>query len=123
MLIGEYQDRRNGDKINCSKTIWILATNALDNTILDFCEDNDAITGDDGDEKSRQVRKLSQQLRESFLQQFGVSPACIPFPQYALYVANLGQAYRHLSLAASQISFPYCPFQPVNKLSSHTNAC
>ncbi|KAL7971787.1 P-loop containing nucleoside triphosphate hydrolase protein [Trichoderma sp. SZMC 28014] len=68
---GEYQDRRNGDKINCSKTIWILATNALDNTILDFCEDNDAITGDDGDEKSRQVRKLSQQLRESFLQQFG----------------------------------------------------
>ncbi|KAM0511188.1 hypothetical protein ACHAPE_010139 [Trichoderma viride] len=68
---GEYQDRRNGDKINCSKTIWILATNALDNTILDFCEDNEAITGDDGDEKSRQVRKLSQQLRESFLQQFG----------------------------------------------------
>ncbi|KAK1241437.1 hypothetical protein MKX08_001411 [Trichoderma sp. CBMAI-0020] len=68
---GEYQDRRNGDKIDCSKTIWILATNALDNTILDFCRDNDAITGDDGDEKSRQVRKLSQQLRESFLQQFG----------------------------------------------------
>lgn len=68
---GEYQDRRNGDKINCSKTIWILATNALDNTILDFCEENDFTVGDIGDEKSRLVRKLSQQLRESFLQQFG----------------------------------------------------
>ncbi|UKZ92747.1 uncharacterized protein TrAFT101_007686 [Trichoderma asperellum] len=68
---GEYQDRRNGDKINCSNTIWILATNALDNSILDFCEENNLITGNIGDEKTRLVRKLSQQLRESFLQQFG----------------------------------------------------
>ncbi|KAM0258384.1 hypothetical protein ACHAQJ_003859 [Trichoderma viride] len=50
---GEYQDRRNGDKINCSNTIWIMATNALDNTILDFYEKNDAIAGDDGDERTR----------------------------------------------------------------------
>ncbi|UKZ66600.1 uncharacterized protein TrAtP1_007771 [Trichoderma atroviride] len=100
---GEYRDRRNGEKIDCSKTIWILATNALDNTILDFCKHNEAITGDDGNEKTRQMRKLSQQLRESFLQQF--------------------DAYRHLLLAAYQTSFPCYPFQLVNKLSLPTNAC
>ncbi|KAL6873091.1 P-loop containing nucleoside triphosphate hydrolase protein [Trichoderma novae-zelandiae] len=68
---GEYRDRRTGDKVNCSNTIWIMATNALDDTILDFYEHNNAIVGDDVDERIRLVRKLSQQLREGFLQQFG----------------------------------------------------
>ncbi|KAL7946006.1 P-loop containing nucleoside triphosphate hydrolase protein [Trichoderma barbatum] len=68
---GEYRDRRNGDKINCSNTIWIMATNALDNTILDFYDQNDAIAGDDADERARLLRKLCQQLQEGFLQQFG----------------------------------------------------
>ncbi|KAH6608629.1 hypothetical protein Trco_001975 [Trichoderma cornu-damae] len=68
---GEYRDRRNGDKVNCSKTIWIMATNALDETILDFYEQNHDLAGEDEDERSRLARKLSQQLREGFLQQFG----------------------------------------------------
>ncbi|KAL6904371.1 P-loop containing nucleoside triphosphate hydrolase protein [Trichoderma evansii] len=67
---GEYRDRRNGKKIDCSKTIWILATNALDNIILDFYKKNDTIAGDDGNERSRLVRELSQQLRENSLQKF-----------------------------------------------------
>ncbi|TFA98454.1 Chaperone protein ClpB [Trichoderma ghanense] len=71
---GEYRDRRTGDRINCSDTIWIMATNALDETILDFCEHNGAVVGEDVDERVRLVRKLSQQLREAFLQQFG---ACL----------------------------------------------
>ncbi|KAL7786205.1 P-loop containing nucleoside triphosphate hydrolase protein [Trichoderma ceciliae] len=68
---GEYRDRRNGDKINCSNTIWIMAINALDNTILEFYEKNDALAGDNEGERSRLVRKLSGRLQEDFLQQFG----------------------------------------------------
>ncbi|KAH0526519.1 hypothetical protein TsFJ059_009823 [Trichoderma semiorbis] len=68
---GEYRDRRTGDKINCSNTIWIMATNALDDTILDFYDQNDAIAGDDADERTRLLRKLGQQLQERFLQIFG----------------------------------------------------
>ncbi|KAJ2897400.1 hypothetical protein MKZ38_004701 [Zalerion maritima] len=45
---GEYQDRRNLDKIDCSKTIWILATNALDATIQDFCSTHKVIFADAG---------------------------------------------------------------------------
>jgi hypothetical protein len=50
-----------------------MATNALDETILDFYEHNGAIAGEDVDERVRLVRQLSQQLREAFLQQFGAS--------------------------------------------------
>ncbi|EHK17444.1 uncharacterized protein TRIVIDRAFT_160288 [Trichoderma virens Gv29-8] len=70
---GEYRDRRNGDKINCLNTIWIMATNALDDAILEFYDHNEGIAGDDMEEKSRLLRKLSQQLQEGFLQQFGAN--------------------------------------------------
>lgn len=68
---GEYRDRRTGDRINCSNTIWIMATNALDDTILDFYDHNDAIAGENADERARLLRKLCQQLQEGFLQKFG----------------------------------------------------
>jgi hypothetical protein len=35
---GQYSDRRTRQDVNCSQTIWIFATNAADNTILDFSE-------------------------------------------------------------------------------------
>ncbi|KAI8946839.1 P-loop containing nucleoside triphosphate hydrolase protein [Xylaria longipes] len=37
---GEYLDRRDSTKIDCSRTIWILATNKFDDYILKFCETN-----------------------------------------------------------------------------------
>ena len=37
-LTGRYADRRTRQEIDCSQTIWVFATNAADNTILDFCE-------------------------------------------------------------------------------------
>jgi hypothetical protein len=37
-LTGRYADRRTRQEIDCSQTIWVFATNAVDNTILDFCE-------------------------------------------------------------------------------------
>ncbi|KAK3324487.1 hypothetical protein B0T19DRAFT_486645 [Cercophora scortea] len=44
---GEYQDRRNLRSLDCSKSIWILATNAFDPTIHSFCRQNEKapITG------------------------------------------------------------------------------
>ncbi|KAI0196354.1 P-loop containing nucleoside triphosphate hydrolase protein [Astrocystis sublimbata] len=37
---GEYIDRRRSSKVNCSQTIWILATNAFDYEIHSFCVRN-----------------------------------------------------------------------------------
>lgn len=34
---GRYADRRSHQEIDCSQTIWIFATNAVDHIILDFC--------------------------------------------------------------------------------------
>lgn len=67
-----------------------MATNALDNTILDFYEENSAIAGEDEGERSRLVRKLSGQLQEGFLQQFGASLPLLTRNQNLCYIfANL----------------------------------
>ncbi|KAL7819969.1 P-loop containing nucleoside triphosphate hydrolase protein [Trichoderma gracile] len=68
---GEYQDRRSRSKIDCSNTIWILATNALDETIMDFCEHNDTIASDNADERRQPVRDLCSQLKEKIIHKFG----------------------------------------------------
>ncbi|OAA57584.1 ATPase, aaa-2 [Niveomyces insectorum RCEF 264] len=76
---GEYQDRRTLATVDCSRTIWILATNALDGTILGFCEDHPTILrqndGNEGDvdEATGQhlIKTLSGRLRGAFLDRFG----------------------------------------------------
>lgn len=73
-LVGEYQDRRDGSKVNCSKTIWILATNALDPLIKDFCSHHPDILGDDEAKKQKVAKELSKELKQGFLAQFGVGP-------------------------------------------------
>ncbi|RSM04374.1 hypothetical protein CDV31_010076 [Fusarium ambrosium] len=67
---GEYQDRRNRGKVDCLNTIWILATNALDSTVVDFCEENSKILDGDENEKSQLSKELSKQLRQTFLHYF-----------------------------------------------------
>jgi len=73
--IGEYQDRRDLKQIDCSKTVWILATNALDPTIQSFCKQNhkEIFEDDDGKEKLKLMKTLSKAIKEDFLCQFGVS--------------------------------------------------
>ncbi|EPE05479.1 atpase aaa-5 [Ophiostoma piceae UAMH 11346] len=73
---GEYQDRRSRSTIDCSRTIWILATNALDSKILQFCRANPAILQHDtassqSDYMKSLSRKLAGELRSSFLDRFG----------------------------------------------------
>lgn len=72
---GEYQDRRNLKKIDCSKTIWILATNALDRRIRDFCKVNEAVLFDDDEveNKTRLMKELDRDLKNDFLAKFDVS--------------------------------------------------
>ncbi|KAI0179498.1 P-loop containing nucleoside triphosphate hydrolase protein [Hypoxylon sp. FL1284] len=70
---GQYEDRRTGKMINCSKTIWILATNKLDDTIHQFCSDNEKVIfhSEDEEAQDRVVGKLCRQLRTEFVQHFG----------------------------------------------------
>lgn len=72
MFTGEHRDRRDGKKIDCSKTIWIMATNALDTIILEFCQENEKILGDDMDEKMNLAGELSRKLKAEFLSRFKV---------------------------------------------------
>ncbi|RSL46328.1 hypothetical protein CEP53_010370 [Fusarium sp. AF-6] len=67
---GEYQDRRDRGKVDCLNTIWILATNALDSTVVDFCEENSKILDGGENEKSQLSKELSKQLRQTFLHCF-----------------------------------------------------
>ena len=61
--------------VDCSKTIWILATNAVDGTILSFCaEHRDIIFNDDREsEKLYLIEQLSKQIKEEFLNILDVS--------------------------------------------------
>ncbi|KEF63731.1 uncharacterized protein A1O9_01709 [Exophiala aquamarina CBS 119918] len=69
---GEYQDRRNLKTIDCSKTIWILATNALDDKIRNFCQANGQMIWNDEDEEkqTRLINTLMKELKEDFLGKF-----------------------------------------------------
>lgn len=68
---GEYQDRRDRSKVNCSKTIWILATNALDEKIKTFCDRNEDIIRGEETTKEMLARQLSRELKKGFLDKFG----------------------------------------------------
>lgn len=69
---GEFKDRRDHGRVDCSQTIWIMATNALDDMILDFCGKNEGIFSRNDTVRSPLAKQLSRQLREGFLRQFGV---------------------------------------------------
>ncbi|KAI0384478.1 P-loop containing nucleoside triphosphate hydrolase protein [Hypomontagnella monticulosa] len=70
---GRYEDRRNGTVVDCSKTIWILATNKLDDSIHAFCEANEQAIFQSEDEPAQDklITKLCNQLRREFVEQFG----------------------------------------------------
>jgi hypothetical protein len=72
--LGEYQDRRNLQKVDCSKTIWILATNSLDDKIRNFCRDNGGTIWDEEDEnkQTRLIKALTKELKDDFIKIFQV---------------------------------------------------
>lgn len=72
---GKYTDRRNRQPVDCSKTIWIMATNALDDTILDFCDERGESVhrtqGDDGHAHAELMAELSAKLKKQLKNTFG----------------------------------------------------
>jgi hypothetical protein len=78
-VIGKYTDRRNRQAVDCSKTIWIMATNALDDTILDFCDlhQGQVHQTEDSHRHAELMTELSGKLKKQLKSTFGV---CSPFP-------------------------------------------
>lgn len=81
VVIGDYRDRRNEQQVDLKKTIWVMATNALDNAIMQFCRLNGVLVSEDGkpEEKCKLQKTLSKELRDQCKHEFGVSiPHSIP---------------------------------------------
>lgn len=81
--LGIYRDRVTDEEHDCSDIIWVLATNALDPTIVDFLSNKsncDILVAKavDAQTQNRCYKKLSQRLRESMTANFGVSKALQP---------------------------------------------
>ncbi|POS77932.1 hypothetical protein DHEL01_v203673 [Diaporthe helianthi] len=70
---GEYEDRKAKATVDCSKAIWILATNAFDDTILKFCEENKTalFESDNLATAEKLVKGLCKTLRTESISQFG----------------------------------------------------
>ncbi|KAI1464575.1 P-loop containing nucleoside triphosphate hydrolase protein [Daldinia caldariorum] len=116
---GRYEDRRNGKNIDCSKTIWILATNQLDEHIHAYCEANEQVLfhSEDQDAQDRLVEKLCRQLRKELTGSFGaplsgriteILPFLVFSPQEAAVIAhrqlmNLeAEVLRHVHLSLNK---------------------
>ena len=84
---GKYTDRRNRQPVDCSKTIWIMATNALDNLILNFCEvhQDQVHQTDDSHRHTELMAELSAKLKSKLKSIFGV---CHPRTLPVLYSAK-----------------------------------
>ncbi|KAI0532320.1 P-loop containing nucleoside triphosphate hydrolase protein [Xylaria digitata] len=69
---GEYMDRRNWSEVNCLQTIWILATNAFDREIHEFCELNKDLLENGADlQRSPAFKKLVARLWKECISYFG----------------------------------------------------
>ncbi|KAH9908378.1 P-loop containing nucleoside triphosphate hydrolase protein [Xylariomycetidae sp. FL2044] len=69
---GIYSDRRNNNRIDCSRTIWIIATNALDDTIHEFCKTHEKVLyqTDNKAAQHKLLNQLTRKLRAEFVTRF-----------------------------------------------------
>lgn len=59
--------------VNCKSTIWILATNALDKHIIDFCERNQAVFDEDNKpQREDLLEELTLEMKDEFISVFSV---------------------------------------------------
>ncbi|KAK0309977.1 hypothetical protein LTR01_004175 [Friedmanniomyces endolithicus] len=74
---GEYQDRRTLNKIDCSKTIWIMATNAHDVIIQVFSTMHSRILFSEEHESEKRLllKQLSYKIRDDFRSKHGAPVA------------------------------------------------
>lgn len=109
---GECEDRRNRSKVDCSQVIFILATNALDQDIQNFCQQNADIFSEQDQQRQKLAKELSKILRQGFLQRFGVSKTHIALKCNRILTVMTG---RRLSPAVYQTSSPSCRSRPLNR--------
>lgn len=74
-IAGVYEDRRNRATVDCSKTIWVLATNAFDESIHEYYGEHEEVLSVDEDhpDKPKLIKKLSKLIKDESIEQFGVS--------------------------------------------------
>lgn len=72
---GKYTDRRNRQPEDRSKTIWIIATNPLDDIVLDFCDihQDQVFQTKDQLRHAELMTDLSNRLKRRLKSTFGVS--------------------------------------------------
>lgn len=60
--------------VDCTKTIWIMATNAFDETIHAFCNKHEKVLFSDepGREGQKLVQTLSRSIQKESVTKFGV---------------------------------------------------
>ncbi|KAI1410303.1 P-loop containing nucleoside triphosphate hydrolase protein [Hypoxylon sp. FL1857] len=70
---GVYTDRRNGQKVDSSQTIWILSTSKFDDTISDFCVANGNLNDSDlrPEQYALRRRQLHRRIRNECIASFG----------------------------------------------------
>ncbi|KAI0449984.1 hypothetical protein F5B21DRAFT_492653 [Xylaria acuta] len=73
VVLGEYLDHRNSTKIDCSRTIRILATNKFDDYILKFCEANrrELVECQNEQKETRLLDQLNSGLKKQCTSHFG----------------------------------------------------
>ncbi|KAK4155853.1 P-loop containing nucleoside triphosphate hydrolase protein [Chaetomidium leptoderma] len=95
---GEYRNRRTFEVVNCTKTIWVLATNAFDQTIHEFCDNNRAALF--GDHTSKDAEETRTKLGQAAAPLTGRITDFIPFLPFSpieqaavadKYLAKLGR--------------------------------
>jgi ATP-dependent Clp protease ATP-binding subunit ClpA len=69
---GRYEDRRTNHDIDCSQTIWVLASNLGDEAIGDFYEANLKHLKDE-EKQNADIESLLDELRNAFRGRWGVS--------------------------------------------------
>ncbi|KAF2117303.1 P-loop containing nucleoside triphosphate hydrolase protein [Lophiotrema nucula] len=110
---GEYQDRRNLKMVDCKDTIWILATNALDKRIVEFCENNQAIFDEENRPKREDLlEELTCEMKDDFISVFsppltGRISAFVPFLPFSSSETCVG-AHKYILELTKEVRRPVC---------------
>lgn len=71
--VGRHTDRRSRAVVDCTQTIWIIATNAVDDIVLDYCDAHKDIFNDDDPIRQMQlVNDVSTRMKKQLKTDFGV---------------------------------------------------
>jgi hypothetical protein len=110
---GEYQDRRNLKTINCRNTIWVLATNALDGRITNFCENNEATFDEENSfQRESLFEELTFHMKNDFVSAFsapltGRISTFVPFLPFSPQETRIG-AHKYLLELRNEVRRPVC---------------